>query len=196
MFRQFLIPSFMLLFSSFALTSCIETAVGLGTAAVAAPATEKGFSTTVSDTVIKGKLVDKFIKTDVALLTNIETAVTNGEVRLTGDVSNIEHKSLATKLSWEIKGVKSVINELQIGKRTFRQTAKDKAAEAQLLQRLIADQNVTSMNFSWDVVNGIVYISGIAENAEERDRVLALADSLKWASKVHDYIVLSTDQRD
>ena len=43
MIRQFLIPSIMLLLSSFALTSCIETAVGLGTAAVAASTTEKGF---------------------------------------------------------------------------------------------------------------------------------------------------------
>ena len=133
----------MLLLSLFVLTSCIETAVGLGTAAVAASATEKGFSTSVSDTVIKGKLADKFIKTDVALLTNIKTTVTNGEVKLTGDVSSIEHKLIATKLSWEIKGVKSVVNEIQIGKRSLRQTAKDKAAEAQLLQRLIADQNIS-----------------------------------------------------
>ena len=84
MFRQFLIPSFMLLLSSFALTSCIETAVGLGTAAVAASTTEKGFSTSVSDTVIEAKLTDKFIKNDASLVTGVESSVSNGAVLMTG----------------------------------------------------------------------------------------------------------------
>ena len=84
MFRQFLIPGFMLLLSSFALTSCIETAVGLGTAAVAASTTEKGFSTSVSDTVIEAKLTDKFIKNDASLVTGVESSVSNGAVLMTG----------------------------------------------------------------------------------------------------------------
>ena len=197
MFRQFLVPSFMLLLSSFALTSCIETAVGLGTAAVAASTTEKGFSTSVSDTVIEAKLTDKFIQKDVSLVTGIESSVSNGSVLMTGRVDTQDQKILATRLAWEIKGVKEVINEIQIvNEKSLKVTAKDLAASAQLRAALIGDQEIVSLNYSIDVVNGIVYLSGVAANEKERERVITHAQSLRFAKKVVNYIILSTDKRD
>ena len=197
MFRQFLIPGFMLLLSSFALTSCIETAVGLGTAAVAASTTEKGFSTSVSDTVIKAKLTDKFIQNDASLVTGVESSVSNGAVLMTGKLDTQEQKILATRLAWEVKGVKEVINEIQIvSEKSIKTTAKDLAASAQLRAALIGDQEISSLNYSIDVVNGIVYLSGVAANEKERERVITHAQALRFAKKVVNYIILSTDQRD
>ena len=197
MFRQFLIPGFMLLLSSFALTSCIETAVGLGTAAVAASTTEKGFSTSVSDTVIEAKLTDKFIKNDASLVTGVESSVSNGSVLMTGKLDTQDQKVLATRLAWEIKGVKEVINEIQIvSEKSIKTTAKDLAASAQLRAALIGDQEISSLNYSIDVVNGIVYLSGVAANEKERERVITHAQALRFAKKVVNYIILSTDKRD
>ncbi len=197
MFRQFLIPSFMLLLSSFVLTSCIETAVGLGTAAVAASTTEKGFSTSVSDTVIEAKLTDKFIKNDASLVTGVESSVSNGAVLMTGKLDTQDQKILATRLAWEIKGVKEVINEIQIvNDKSIKTTAKDLAASAQLRAALIGDQEISSLNYSIDVVNGIVYLSGVAANEKERERVITHAQALRFAKKVVNYIILSTDKRD
>ncbi|MAU78777.1 MAG: transporter [SAR116 cluster bacterium] len=197
MFRQFLIPSFMLLLSSFALTSCIETAVGLGTAAVAASTTEKGFSTSVSDTVIEAKLTDKFIKNDASFVTGVESSVSNGSVLMTGKLDTQDQKILATRLAWEIKGVKEVINEIQlVGDKSIKTTAKDLAASAQLRAALIGDQEISSLNYSIDVVNGIVYLSGVAANEKERERVITHAQALRFAKKVVNYIILSTDKRD
>ena len=197
MFRQFLIPGFMLLLSSFALTSCIETAVGLGTAAVAASTTEKGFSTSVSDTVIEAKLTDKFIKNDASLVKGVESSVSNGAVLMTGKLDTHDQKILATRLAWEIKGVKEVINEIQIvNEKSLKTTAKDLAASAQLRAALIGDQEISSLNYSIDVVNGIVYLSGVAANEKERERVITHAQALRFAKKVINYIILSTDKRD
>jgi osmotically-inducible protein OsmY len=197
MFRQFLIPGFMLLLSSFALTSCIETAVGLGTAAVAASTTEKGFSTSVSDTVIEAKLTDKFIKNDASFVTGVESSVSNGSVLMTGKLDTQDQKILATRLAWEIKGVKEVINEIQlVGDKSIKTTAKDLAASAQLRAALIGDQEISSLNYSIDVVNGIVYLSGVAANEKERERVITHAQALRFAKKVVNYIILSTDKRD
>ena len=197
MFRQFLIPSFMLLLSSFALTSCIETAVGLGTAAVAASTTEKGFSTSVSDTVIQAKLTDKFIKNDASFVTGVESSVSNGSVLMTGKLDTQDQKILATRLAWEIKGVKEVINEIQlVSDKSIKTTAKDLAARAQLRAALIGDQEISSLNYSIDVVNGIVYLSGVAANEKERERVITHAQGLRFAKKVVNYIILSTDKRD
>ena len=197
MFRQFLIPSFMLLLSSFALTSCIETAVGLGTAAVAASTTEKGFSTSVSDTVIEAKLTDKFIKNDASFVTGVESSVSNGSVLMTGKLDTQDQKILATRLAWEIKGVKEVINEIQlVSDKSIKTKAKDLAASAQLRAALIGDQEISSLNYSIDVVNGIVYLSGVAANEKERERVITHAQALRFAKKVVNYIILSTDKRD
>ena len=197
MFRQFLIPGFMLLLSSFALTSCIETAVGLGTAAVAASTTEKGFSTSVSDTVIEAKLTDKFIKNDASFVTGVESSVSNGSVLMTGKLDTQDQKILATRLAWEIKGVKEVINEIQlVSDKSIKTTAKDLAARAQLRAALIGDQEISSLNYSIDVVNGIVYLSGVAANEKERERVITHAQALRFAKKVVNYIILSTDKRD
>ena len=197
MFQQFLIPGFMLVLSSFALTSCIETAVGLGTAAVAASTTEKGFSTSVSDTVIEAKLTEKFIKNGAYLVTGIEASVSNGAVLMTGKVNTQEQKILATRLAWEIKGVKEVLNEIHIvSDKSLKTTAKDLAASAQLRAALIGDQEISSLNYSIDVVNGIVYLSGVAANEKERERVIAHAQALRFAKKVVNYIILSTDKRD
>ena len=197
MFLQFLIPGFMLLLSSFALTSCIETAVGLGTAAVAASTTEKGFSTSVSDTVIEAKLTEKFIQNDASLVTSVEGSVSNGAVLMTGKVDTLEQKILVTRLVWEIKGVKEVINEIQIvSEKSLKTTAKDLAASAQLRAALIGDQEISSLNYSIDVVNGIVYLSGVAADEKERERVITHAQALRFAKKVVNYIILSTDKRD
>ncbi len=187
----------LLLISGFFLSGCVGAAVGLGTAAVAASTTEKGFSTSVSDGVIQAKLTDKFIQTDASLVTGIEKSVNNGSVLLTGKVETIEQKFLATRLSWEIKGVREVINEVQVTQAgTLKDKAKDLAASAQLRAALIGDKNVSSLNYSIDVVNGIVYLSGVAADEQEKERVIAHAQELRFAKKVVNYIILESDKRD
>lgn len=183
--------------SALTLSGCVGAAVGIGTAAVAASTTEKGFSTSVADGVIETKLVDRFIQNDAALATGIEKSVNNGSVLLTGRVDTIEQKVLATKLAWEIKGVREVVNEVQVTQESsFRDKAKDLAASAQLRAALIGDQNISSLNFSIDVVNGIVYLSGVASDEMEKERVIAHAQELRFAKKVVNYIILETDKRD
>ena len=183
--------------SATVLSGCTTAAVGIGTAAVAASTTEKGFSTSVGDSVIFAKLKDKFIKTDHSLLTSINTAVNDGSVLMTGRVDTQEQKLLATRLAWEIKGVREVVNEVQVTENvTIKDRAKDVSASAQLRAKLIGDQNVSSLNYSIDVVNGVIYISGVADDETERDRVIAHAQKVKFAQKVVNYIILSTDKRD
>lgn len=183
--------------SALALSGCVGAAVGIGTAAVAASTTEKGFSTSVADGVIETKLVDRFIQNDAALATGIEKSVNNGSVLLTGRVETIEQKVLATKLAWEIKGVREVVNEVQVTQdNSLRDKAKDLAASAQLRAALIGDQNISSLNFSIDVVNGIVYLAGVAFDEMEKERVIAHAQELRFAKKVVNYIILETDKRD
>ena len=186
-----------LILASLALQGCVAAAVGVGTAAVAASSTEKGLSTSVSDSVIFTKLHDKFIQTDASLGTVVDVTVNDGAVLMTGKVKTPEEKVLATKLAWEIKGVREVVNEIQvIDTSSLKDVAKDLAASAKLRGKLITDGNISSLNFSIDVVNGIVYLSGVAASTDEMNAVIAHAQDLRFAQQVVNYISLATDKRD
>ena len=185
MIRSFIFSSFLLISSAHALSGCVSAAIGIGTAAVAASTTEKGLSTSVSDSVIQTKLSDSFIQTSQSIFLNVETSVNDGSVLLTGKLKTQEEKIAATRISWEIKGVREVINEIQLSEASsFKSSAKDLAASAQLRAALIRDADISSLNFSIDVVNGIVYLSCVAENEEERERVVAHAQELRFAKQV------------
>ena len=196
MTRSFIFSCFLLISSALALSGCVNAAIGIGTAAVAASTTEKGLSTSVSDSVIQTKLSDSFIQTSQSIFLNVETSVNDGSVLLTGKLKTQEEKITATRLSWEIRGVREVINEIQLSEASsFKSSAKDLAASAQLRAALIRDADISSLNFSIDVVNGIVYLSGVAENEEERERVVAHAQELRFAKQVVSYIILIYDRR-
>lgn len=187
----------LLLLASFALSGCAGAVIGVGSAAVAASTTEKGISTSVSDGVIFAKLHDKFIQADASLSTVVDVTVNDGAVLLTGKVKTPDEKVLATKLAWEIKGVREVVNEIQVtDKSSIKDVAKDLAASAQLRGNLIADPNISSLNYSVDVVNGTVYLSGVASNVSEMNKVVTHAQELRFAQQVVNYIIIESDKRD
>ena len=187
----------MLVLGGLLFSGCAPAVIGVGTAAVAASSTEKGLSTSVTDGLIFTKIQDNFLQTDASLPTVVDVTVNDGAVLLTGKVKTPEEKVLATKLTWEVRGVREVVNEIQvIDKSSIKDIAKDLAASAQLRGKLIADNSVSSLNFSIDVVNGTVYLSGVAADAEEMNRVVSHARELRFAQQVVNYITLRTDQRD
>ena len=187
----------MLVLGGLLFSGCAPAVIGVGTAAVAASSTKKGLSTSVADGLIFTKIQDNFLQTDASLPTVVDVTVNDGAVLLTGKVKTPEEKVLVTKLTWEVRGVREVVNEIQvIDKSSIKDIAKDLAASAQLRGKLIADNSVSSLNFSIDVVNGTVYLSGVAADAEEMNRVVSHARELRFAQQVVNYITLRTDQRD
>lgn len=191
------VPVALIALTGLVTSSCAPAVIGAGTAAVAASSTDKGLSTSVSDNLIATKLNDKFLQTDSSLFVDVDVSVNDGAVLMTGKVKTPEEKILSTKLAWEVRGVSEVVNEIQVVDRSsLKDVAKDLAASAQLRGKLIADPNVSSLNFSIDVVNGTVYLSGVAADAEEMNRVVGHARELRFAQQVVNYIMLRGDLRD
>ena len=185
-----------LLLSAIGLSGCASAVIGVGTAAVAASTTEKGLSTSVADTQIHAKLTDQFIQNDFTLVTAVNITVNDGAVLLTGKIKKPEEKILATKLAWTVRGVREVVNELQItDSSTIKDIAKDLAASATLRGKLISDKDVSSLNFSIDVVNGTVYLAGVASDLNEMKRVVDHAREVRFTKEVVNYIILQTDKR-
>jgi osmotically-inducible protein OsmY len=176
--------------------SAIPAAIGVGAAAVTAGSTEKGLGTSISDSAIKAKINESFFHEDHSLYSSVSVTVNQGSILLTGNVKLPEHKIKATQLSWEVRGVVEVINEIEVrDKSSLKDAAKDFAAAAQLRTKLIGDSEITSFNFSIDVVNGTVYLAGIASGEAEMQAVIGHARSLRFAREVVNYINISDDDR-
>ena len=186
----------LLLLAATGLSGCATAVLGVGTAAVAASTTEKGLTTSVNDVAIVTKIKDRFIQSNFSLVTAADVSVNDGSVLMTGKVKTPEEKVQATRIAWEIKGVREVVNELQVSDTSsLKDLAKDLAASATLRGKLIADGDISSLNFNIDVVNGTIYLSGIAADAAEMNRVVAHAQEVRFTRKVVNYIMLSTDKR-
>jgi osmotically-inducible protein OsmY len=195
--KALLIPTALfLLLLSIGLSGCATAVMGVGTAAVAASTTEKGLSTSIGDAAIYTKLTDQFIKSDFSLVTAVDISVNDGAVLLTGKVKTPEEKVLATKLAWKVRDVREVVNELQVTDTlSIKDVAKDLAASATLRGKLIADEKISSLNFSIDVVNGIIYLSGVAADSDEMNSVVGHAREVRFTKQVVNYIILQTDKR-
>ena len=192
-----ILMSLMVVLLGLSLSGCVGAVAGVGAAAVAAGNTEKGLGTSIADGVIKVKIADRFIQSNASLFTNVSVSVNDGAVLLTGAVEKPEHKVEATQLTWQTRGVIEVINEIEVNdKSSLKDIAKDLAAAAQLRAKLIAEQGVSSINFSVDVVNGTVFLTGIASSETEMNTVVRLAQELRFATDVVNYIRVSDDDRE
>ena len=179
------------------LSGCAGAILAGGAAAIGASSSEKGFATSISDTSISLKIRDKFVQTDIDLVEGISIQVNDGNVLLVGRIENQELKVKASKLAWEVRGVRSVINEIEVAERvSLKDRAKDAAASANLRRLLITDLNINSLNYSIEVVNGIVYLTGIAKDEPELNMVIAHARNLSYVKQVENYVILQDDPRD
>ncbi len=96
----------------------------------------------------------------------------------------------AIRLVWQVPGVREVYNEIKITHKTGSVVdfSRDVWISTQLKSRLLLNANVASTNHDIDVTNGVVYLTGVARNRKELDRVLAPARSLNYVKRVVSYI--------
>ena len=129
--------------------------------------------TQIDDSLMQKNLRAKLILMDKSYLLNVKSKVLDGRIFITGKVETVEEKLKITKLGWEIKGARSVKNDLKIKEQfSFKQTAKDVLITSQLRTAMIANKKIKSANYDIDTYKKIVYVYGISQNEEERAEVI------------------------
>ncbi len=124
------------------------------------------------------------------------TEVREGRVLLVGTVASPEQRLEASKVAWQIRGVRDVVNELQVANRqNFVNYISDARISNQLRVRLLTAKNVGATNFDIETVNGTVYILGIARNKAELEHVAYLAATVAGVQKVVSHALLADDPR-
>ena len=195
--RNFVVKKFIIIICLlFVVQSCGPFLGTIGVVSLGAHSKQKGLGTTINDNIIKTKISNFIFKFDENLIPDTKIFVNNGSVLFTGKVKVPENKIEITKLAWSVKGVKEVNNELQvIDKSSIKNIARDLASLGEIRARLITDKSINSLNFSIDVVNDKVYLSGVAKDKSEMLRVKDHAVSARFVKEVYNYIILDIDAR-
>ena len=152
--------------------------------------------TQIDDSLMQKNLRAKLMLMDSAYLLKVKTKVLDGRIFITGKVGTVEEKLKITKLGWEIKGARSVKNDLKIKENfNFKQAAKDVLITSQLRTAMIANKKIKSANYDIDTYKKIIYVYGISQNEEERAEVINEAKKVLDVEDVVTSIFLVEDLR-
>ena len=190
--KNLLFISIILLF----LQSCGPIIGTVGMVSIGAASKEKGIGTSINDSLIKTKISNLIFKFNKKLIADTKIFVNNGSVLFTGKLKRSNDKIEFTKLAWSIRGVKEVNNEILVTDTSYiKNIARDIASIGEIRARLISDKSINSINYSIDVVNDKAYVSGVASNEIEMNRVKSHASSARFIKEVYNYIILNKDTR-
>ena len=179
------------------LTSCIGTSsTGIFGTGVTIAMDPRTLGTQIDDSIMDKNLDAKLLSTNKSYLINVRTKIIDGRIFITGKVDTTEEKLNITKMAWEIKGARSVKNDLKIKKNfNFKQSAKDLLITSQLRSALIFNKKTKAVNYNIDTYKKKIYVYGIAETKEERDEVINEAKQILDVEDVIASLLLFEDLR-
>ena len=152
--------------------------------------------TQIDDSIMQKNLAGKMVIKDKKYLLSVKSKVLDGRIFLTGKVDNPEEKLLLTKLAWEIKGARSVRNDIKIREEfNFKRSAKDILITSQLRTAFIFNKNIKATNYQIDTYKNKIYVYGIALTSEEKDLVISEAKEISDVEDVIASIMLVEDLR-
>ena len=152
---------------------------------------ERSFNNYVEDTIILAQLKNEYFSNNENIFFQVSVDIIEGRVMLTGIVEQIDERIEATKLAWGIKGVNEVINEIQISNdEGILDYADDLVMKTKINAKLQLEKDILNLNYSVEVVNGIVYLIGIAQDQKELDAVPEISKKTYGVTSVISYVRL------
>ena len=156
----------------------------------------RSLGTQIDDSLMQQNLRARLLSADKSYIISVKTKILDGRIFLTGKVNSVEDKLKITKLAWEIRGARSVNNDLQIKEKfDFKRSAKDLLITSQLRTALITSKKIKSVNYNIDTYKKKIYVYGIAQNKTEKDEVIKEAKQILDVEDVVTSIFLVDDLR-
>lgn len=189
----FLAPCLALLLAP-ALSGCVWLAATGVVAGVSAARQERTLGNAVDDVRIKSAVQTGLVKQSASNFFNVSITVVEGRVLLTGRVEKAESRLEATRVAWSVEGVKKVDNEIEVTNDLgWLDRPRDIYIRAEIAADILADKSIKDVNYTIDVVNGVVYLTGIGQDKAEVERVIAHANRFAGVKRVENYVVLKDD---
>jgi osmotically-inducible protein OsmY len=187
--RYALIPFMALIVMASAGCTPVGVATGVGATAGIAAAKEGGLKQSLRDAQISATINDLWFKYSVEAFRKLNLTVEQGRVLVTGVVQDPEQRVEAIRLAWQAPYVKQVINEVQVADSDgIKGFVRDTWITTQIRSGILLDREVSSVNYTIDTVQGVVYLMGVAQNQEELNRVIERARSTKHVVQVVSYV--------
>ena len=181
----------LLALASLGLAGCtLPGAVAGGTAtAGVAVAQERSIGNAIDDTVITTVVSTNLLQYHIDLFQAVDVEVVEGRVLLTGKVERPDDRVEAVRLTWLANGVVEVLNEIQVTDESgIINYFRDVWIGAQLRTTLLLDEEVRAINYNIEVVNGVVYMIGIARDQTELERVTNHARTIQNVARVVSHV--------
>ena len=191
------IKKIIILISLVFISSCVGySSTGVLGTGVSIALDPRSLGTQIDDSIMQQNLRARLISADKSYIISVKTKILDGRIFLTGKVNSVEDKLKITKLAWEIKGARSVNNDIQIKEKfDFKRSAKDLLITSQLRAAIIGNKKIKSVNYNIDTYKKIIYVYGIAQNKIERDEVTKEANQILDVEDVITSIFLVDDHR-
>ena len=168
--------------SSLLLSSCVPT---VGRDAGTNLSQERSIGEIRDDLAIKQHIKSEFTKKNK--LTSVGVKVSEGRVLLTGKVATQINKLDAATIAWHQLGVKEVNNDIVVINNAL-QVARDSNITAEIKSKLLVTKNINSMNYSFETIDGVVYVLGIARDSSELERVITVCNEVEGVTNVVNHV--------
>ncbi len=174
------------------LGGCVGLAVGAVATSGVSIAEERSLGEQIDDLTITFDISQRFTRfneTSENSLSGVSLDVTEGRVLLTGNVAEASLRIEAVRLAWQAEGVVEVRNEIDVDAANAGSwSLEDIAISNELRGLLLFDSDVSKINFNVETVDRVVYITGIAQDHAELERVLNHARTISGVEEVVSYV--------
>tara|TARA_B100000900_G_scaffold337576_1_gene299547 strand:- start:1815 stop:2408 length:594 start_codon:yes stop_codon:yes gene_type:complete len=187
----------LIIFISFILSGCAGvSSKGIFGTGVSVAFDPRTVGTQIDDSIMQKNLSAKVLLENKSYFLSVKSKVLDGRIFLTGKVEGPEEKLKLTKIAWEIKGVRSVRNDIKVKEKfNFKQSAKDLLITSQLRTAFILNKDIKATNYQIDTYKSKIYIYGIALNSNEKNLVIDEAKKIIDVKDVIASILLVEDLR-
>ena len=169
------------------------TVLGAGARTGLALAEDRPVEEIWGDTLLKVTINKKLLETSFSeTFWSLNTTIFEGRVLITGNVKNTTLRDQVSQMVWGVKGVREVLNEIEIQEtNNVTQIARDKFIQTSLQARMLGDKIVSDINYKMIAHNNVLYIIGIAQSQTELEKVVAHARAIRYGKRFVNYIWLA-----
>lgn len=168
---------------------CKHAFVAATLALLLIPATAAAAQMEMTDTNVRDAVEDRFYFDQAVPFDQVDATVNDGVVRLTGSANNILAKRRATRLAETVRGVRSVVNNIQVKPATDRPNAE---IENDIESAWLLDPATESLELTVDVTgDGSAELTGTVESWQEKRLAEKVAAGVKGVTAVSNEITVA-----
>ena len=194
---------FLLIFGFVFITGCVSMAVTTNKMTEKVTGSIRTMEEVDKDKKLE-KSIRKQVKSDVKIFAEINNmkkvgsyniTVYDSRVLITGIIADARIKNFIYNKIWEFKGVKEVINELEVSYTDESNSLIDYFISLSVKNRLRFVNGIRSTNYDVVVSNKRAFVLGIAYSEDEMRKVGYVASTTKGVRDVVIHVILKEDSR-